>query len=220
MRPHSPQFAFLTIAALSLFLLASVTIVNLSTQTYGAIANAEFPAGISDFNRALQSQALVAATDYYLTSSNLNVPASPVNGIVVGTALTWHAVFTKTAAGTGAFSFIIYAGTHGSISDTAEVTQALAASSAAADTMTVDIQVVFTSVGSSGAFFWSIAPSHIATLATGFGVDNGTVYSGTVSSFNTTTASLIFGLGMAEASGGTLPTITIPTMQARAINLD
>jgi hypothetical protein len=217
---RKPEFTLLTVVVLCAFCMAAVTTVNLSTQTYGAISKAQEPHGIVNFNSALQSQALVAATNYYLTSSNLTLPATLVNGITTSTVLTWHTVLTKTAGGTGAFSFIIYAGTHGSTSDTAEVTQALPASTAVIDTMTVDVQVAFTTVGSSGVFFWSIAPSHTAASAAGFGVTSGTVYTGTVSSFNTTTASLIFGLGITEASGGTLPTVTVPTMQARSYNLD
>lgn len=178
-----------------------------------AIANPQFPRGITNHNSAVQSTGqLSAATPVYLTNSNLALPAAPVNGIAVGTVLQWRVAITKNANGTGAFSMLIYAGTHGSTSDTAKVTQSFGGTpSAAVDTMVVDITVVFTAVGANGSFFWSIAPVHQGATATGFGLTVATgTFTGTVSSFNTTTAGLIFGLGVEVATGGTLPTLTVP----------
>jgi hypothetical protein len=188
-----------------------------------AITNAQFTQGITNFNSALQSTGqLVAATNVYLTSSNLNLPASLINGIVVGTMFCWRIVLTKNANGTGATSLVIFMGTNGTTADTAEVTQAItAAGTAAVDTMTVDVLVKFTAVGASGSFFWTMTPVHQAATATGFGVTVTTgSFTGTVSSVNTTTASLIFGLGVQVATGGTLPTYTVPLVEAKAFNLD
>jgi hypothetical protein len=200
--------------------MAAVTTINLSTQTYGAISKAQEPHGLTNVNTALQSQVVVSATSYYVTSSNLTLPATLVKGIVIGTNLRWRVCLTKTGAGTGAFEILIYMGTNGSTSDTAEVTQSLGTQSAAVDTMCVDVNATFTAVGSgTGSFFWTMTPIHEAATATGFGVATGTgVFTGTVSSLNTTTASLIFGLGF-NATTGT-PTITVPTVEARAFNLD
>jgi hypothetical protein len=177
------------------------------------------PNGITSFNSAVQSQLTVATTDYYVTSSNITVPASPVSGIVVGTVLRWRIQLVKNAAGTGTFSVILYAGTHGSTADTAEVTQSLGSMSGVGDTMTMDITIVFTAVGSSGAFFWTIAPLHEAASGAGFGPTVTSTFNGTVSSFNTTTASLIFGIGFVCGTGGTLPTISVPFVEAVAYNL-
>lgn len=206
-----------------LLLMAATTVINLSTQTYGAVSKAQIPDGLSNANAALQSQTVVSGTAYYITSSNLNLPATLVNGIVAGsspTSLGWRVCLTKTAAGTGTFQLVIYMGTNGSTSDTAEVSQSLGTQTAAADTMCVDVSVTFTAVGSStGSFFWSMTPINKAAAATGFGVATGTgVFTGTVSSLNTTTGSLKFGLGFIATTG--TPTITVPTVQARAFNLD
>lgn len=210
-----------TVALIALCLIGAVTYVNLSTQTYGAISKAQFPRGITNSHTALQSQTVVSGTSYYITSSNLNLPATLVNGIVVGTRFQWHVCMTKTALGTGNFEIIIYMGTNGSTGDTAEVTQTIGLQTAVVDTMCVDVDVVFTAVGSgSGSFFWSMTPIHEAATAAGFGVATGTtgVFTGTVSSLNTTTASLIFGLGFNATTGS--PVITVPTVEAEAFNLD
>ena len=40
----------------------------------------------------------VATTKYYVTSSNINLPATLKTGIVVGTTINWRVCFTKNAA--------------------------------------------------------------------------------------------------------------------------
>jgi hypothetical protein len=185
-----------------------------------SLASAQDPRGLSNHNSAQQSQVVVSGTAYYITSSNINLPASLIKGIVVGTTIQWRIVLNKTAAGTGAFAIIIYMGTNGTTSDTAEVTQTIGTQTAVVDTVAIDVQITFTAVGSStGSFFWSIQPFQKAATATGFGVATGAtgVFTGTVSSLNTTTASLIFGLGF-KATTGT-PTITVPLVEAEAFNL-
>ena len=123
--------------------------------------------------------------------------------------------------GTGALTLNIYMGTNGSTSDTVIGTLTLPASTAALDIMSADVQVTFTAVGAgSASVFWSVTFLHQAASAAGFGVTIGTTYSGTTGSLNSTTASLIFGLGINVAAGGTMPTVTVPTVFADATNLD
>jgi hypothetical protein len=185
----------------------------------GAITNAQFPSGLTNFNTTIQSMGqLSAATPIYITNSNINLPATLVNGIKSGTVLQWHFNVGKNANGTGATSILLYYGTHGSVSDTAYVTQALPASTAALDTMTVDIYVTFTS---TTACSYVIGVSHTAASAAGFGVTSGTpAYAGTVTGMTTTTGSLIFGVGIECAAGGTLPSYTVGVVEAQAFNLD
>lgn len=180
------------------------------------------PNGLSNFNSAVQSQATVATTKYYVTSSNINLPATLKTGIVVGTTINWRVCFTKNANGTGTFSPIIFMGTNGTASDTAEVTQSLGTMTAVVDNVYLDIQITFTAVGSStGSFFWSMCPHHMPSATnTGFYTAVAPTFTGTVSSLNTTTGSLIFGLGFVCTAGGTLPTITVPFVKAEAFNLD
>ena len=185
------------------------------------IPNSSLPAGLTNFNSALQSQVTVATTKYYVTSSNINLPATLKTGIVVGTTIRWRVCFTKSAAGTGTFSPIIFMGTLGTASDTAEVTQSLGTMTAVADNVYLDIMITFTAVGSStGSFFWSMCPHHMPSATnTGFYTAVAPAFTGTVSSLNTTTASLIFGLGFVCTAGGTLPTITVPLVEALSYGL-
>lgn len=216
---RSPQFVLLLIVTLCAFCMAAVTTVNLSTQTYGAIGNAQFPMGLSNFSTTTQGTGqLSASTPVYITNSNISLPASLVNGVKAGTVLTWDFNVGKNANGTGATSILLYYGTHGSTSDTAYVTQALPASTAALDTMTVHVQVVFSS---ATACSYVIGVTHVAASAAGFGVTSGTpAYAGTATGMTTSTSSLIFGVGIEAATGGTLPTYTIGFVGEQAHNLD
>jgi hypothetical protein len=217
---RSPQFAWITLSILLAFLLGAVTEVNLSTQTYGAVSNTEIPNGITNVNTSAQSQVVVSGTNYYITNSTITVPASPVNGVVIGTTFHWTVAMTKTGAGTGIFQISIYRGTNGSTSDTQDVLQTIGTQTGVVDNMTVDVQLTVTTAGASGVYYWSMVPNNKAITATGFGVATGAgaYFSGTVSSIALNTANLKFGLGF-KATTGT-PTIVIPMVEARAYNLD
>lgn len=170
-------------------------------------------------NSSLQTQAVTAGTAYYVAGSALTVPSPTITGMVVGTRFVWRVAMMKTAAGTGAFNIIVYRGTNGSTSDTADVTRSVGTQTAAVDNMIVDVEVVVTATGATGSYYWSVVPTNKAVTATGFGVATGTsAYgSGTVSSVALNTSGLKFGLGFSCATG--TPTITIPYVQANAYNL-
>lgn len=184
------------------------------------IANADLPNGINNFNTARQSQIVVSATNYYITNSNINIPATLKAGMVVGTKFVWDVVMDKTAAGTGIFQISIYRGTNGSTADTQDVLQTIGTQTAAVDSMRFTVTLVVTATGASGSYYWSICPMTEAITATGFGVATGTTgqFSGTVSAVAMNTSALRFGLGF-KATTGT-PTISIPMVQAYALNLD
>lgn len=190
------------------------------TPSFAAgIPATEIPSGITNGNTALQSQVVVSATSYYVTNSNLNLPNPMKVGLVVGSRFRWTVAMAKTAAGTGAFAIKIYRGTNGSTADTADVSQNIGTQTAAVDSMTVDIEIVVTTTGATGAYFWSIIPTSKAVTATGFGVPTGPTgqFSGTVSSVALNTAALKFGLGFTATTG--TPTITIPLVRAQALNV-
>lgn len=195
-----------------------VTIANLISPL--GIPNANLPNGLSNVNTARQSQLTVSTTAYYITSSNLALPATLKAGMVVGSRYTWRVHMTKDAAGTGTFQIIIYRGTNGSTSDTADVTQTIGTQTAVADNMVVDVSVVVATTGATGSYFWSICPLQRAATITGFGIATGTtgLFTGTVSSVALNTASLIFGLGFKSTTG--TPTISVPLVLAQAFNLD
>ena len=183
-----------------------------------AITNAQFPRGLFNCSTTTQGTGqLSASTPVYITNSSISLPASLVTGIVAGTVFRWRFNVGKNANGTGACSILLYYGTHGSTADTAYVTQALPASTAALDTMTVDVQVTFTS---TTACSYVIGVTHSAATGAGFGVASGTpAYAGTATGMTTSTGSLIFGIGIQAATGGTLPTYTIGFVQGEAFNL-
>lgn len=178
-------------------------------------------AGINSFSTAQQQQVVVSGTAYYITASGLLMPASPLTGMVANkTTFIWNVMMNKTAAGTGTFQIVIYRGTNGTTADTADVTQTIGTQTAVADSLLLTVQLTIVTVGASGSYYWSIIPTHEAATATGFGVPTGATgqFSGTVSSVALNTASLIFGLGFIATTG--TPTITIPTVQAFAFNMD
>ena len=184
----------------------------------GATTNAQSPQGLSNRSTTTQSTGqLSASTPVYITNSNISLPATLVTGIVAGTVLQWRFNVGKNANGTGACSILLYYGTHGSTADTAYVTATLPASTAAIDTMTVDVQVIFTS---TTACSYVIGLSHTAATGAGFGVVSGTpALAGTATGMTTSTGSLIFGIGIQAATGGTLPTYIIGFVQGEAFNL-
>lgn len=196
-----------------------VTFATTPTFSTG-IPNANLPNGLNNANSAAQSQVVVAGTAYYITKSNLTLPATLKAGMVVGSTYTWRIAMMKTAAGTGAFNIKIYRGTTGTISDVADVTQTIGTQTAVVDNMVFDVQITITATGASGSYFWSIVPVNKAVTATGFGVPTGTsaYRSGTVSAVALNTTSLIFGIGFSCTTG--TPTITIPFVQANVNNLD
>lgn len=198
--------------------LASPAITGTPTFASG-IQAVNYGTGIINGNTSTQSQTVVSGTSYYITGSNLNIPASPKVGLVVGSRFRWTVAMAKTNAGTGAFQIKIYRGTNATTADTADVNQTIGTQTAAVDHMMVDVEMVITTTGATGAYFWSIIPMSKNATAIGFGVPVGPTgqFSGTVSSVNLTTGSLKFGLGFTATTG--TPTITIPMVRAQALNV-
>jgi hypothetical protein len=191
------------------------------TLNFSNATNAQIPNGINNNAVAAQSQLTVAATPYYLANSNLASPATLINGYQVGTTWRWRFGMTKNANGTGAMSFIIFVGTTGTTSDTAEVTQQwLAAGTAAVGSAIADVTCTITGINSGTAtVYWSIAPISPGGAAGFISAAGVSMYNGTFT-FSTATASLVFGLGVEFAAGGTMPTIIVPTMEANVYNLN
>lgn len=194
-------------------------IINGTPNFSTGIPAANLPNGLTNGNTSRQSQLVVSGTSYYIAGSNLNLPATLKAGMVTGTRFRWRVAMDKTAAGTGAFAIEIRRGTAGTTADTADVSQTIGTQTAVVDDMFLDVEMVVTTTGATGAYYWSIVPNQNAASATGFGVATGTgaYFSGTVSSVALNTASLIFGLSF-KATTGT-PTITIPLVQSEAINI-
>ena len=189
--------------------------INAKWQTDGAGNNSVATLlPIVNSSQAAQSQLVSSGTAYYITHSDLDMPAAYTLAIGAGTRLKWRMGLTKTAAGTGTFQIIIYMGTNGSTSDTAEVTQTIGTQTAVADNMEVDVTVTFTS---TSAFYWSMVPRQSAASGTGFGLvypAAAAQFTGTVSGLTTTTASLKFGLGVVFTTG--TPTFVVNMVNSEA----
>lgn len=189
---------------------AGETVNNTDLNAIATAVNAYGTGG----NTASQSQVVVSGTSYYITNSGVAVPSSAI----VGTRFRWTVAMAKTAAGTGTFQVKLYRGTNGTTADTADVTQTLGTQTAAVDSMMLDIEIVITTTGATGAYYWTMIPMSKAVTATGFGVATGPTgqFSGTVSSVALNTASLKLGLGFVATTG--TPTITVPLVRAQALN--
>lgn len=176
------------------------------------------PQSIWNFNQAAQSQVVTSAQAYYITNSNLNMPATYATPIGAGTTFKWRVAMTKTAAGTGTFQLVIYRGTLGTVADTADATITIGTQSAAADNMTADVTVTWTS---ATAYYYSVVPIQAAATTTGFGLAYPAAaaqFSGTATGLTSTTASLIFGLGFTATTG--TPTIVVNEVQAQAFGVN
>lgn len=183
------------------------------------VANISDAKGLSNNNIDRQSQVVVSGTAYYMTGSTITLPNPLKIPMAVGTKFVWSVALDKTAAGTGAFEILIYRGVNGTTADTLDVAQTIGTQTAAVDNMVVGVEVVVTTTGATGAYYWTIIPQNKAITATGFGVPTGTgaFTSGTKSAVALNTASLKFGLGFRSTTG--TPTITIPMVQAQAFNI-
>jgi hypothetical protein len=184
----------------------------------GTIPAAALPNGIWDFNQAAQSQVVVSGTEYYITNSNLNMPATYLTPIAAGTTLKWHVTMTKTAAGTGTFQILFKDGTNGTTADTTDATVTIGTQTAVVDDLDFDLVITFTS---TTAYYYSLAPHQAGPSGAGFGLvypATAAQFSGTVTGLTTTTASNKYGLSF-KATTGT-PTIVVNQVQAEALGVN
>lgn len=176
------------------------------------------PNGIHNFNQAAQSQVVVSATEYYVTRSDLDMPAAYNTAIAAGTVMKWRIALNKTAAGTGTFQILLKKGTNGSTADTSIVTQTIGTQTAAADNMEVDILLVWTS---ATAAYWTMIPRQSAATGTGFGLVFPAVaaqFNGTISGQTTTTASDKYGVSVKFTTG--TPTFIVDEVNAEAFGVN
>lgn len=198
-----------------------ITLVTpyMDTSAFGVpVFQPSNPSSIFNFSTAAQSQVVVSATEYYLTNSNLNMPAVYTTPIAAGTTMSWRFAINKTAAGTGTFQILLKKGTNGSTADTALVTQTIGTQSAAADNGECDVTLTWTS---ATAAYWTITFRQSAATATGFGLAYPAVaadFNGTISGQTTTTASDKYGLSVVFTTG--TPTFIVTEMQARAFGVN
>jgi hypothetical protein len=161
-------------------------------------------------NRAIASQAPVAATRTYLAGSALAVP---VDGLKAGAILRWRLSATKTAAGTATSTFDICFGTAGTTADTARVSFTKPAGTAAADEAFVDVEAVVRSVSATGVVVGMFKMAH-NLAATGHLQIPAAVVATVSSAFDNSAAGLIVGLCLTT---GASDAITIEHLSAELI---
>jgi hypothetical protein len=165
---------------------------------------------LSRMNQSINSQAITAATDTYLTGSAIDCPTP-----IVGTKITFTVIATKTNAGTVAPIFRIRFGTNGSLSDAVVLTFTGNAQTAVVDTCKIVIEILFTTVGASGIVrgFYHLA-HNLST--TGFANVPNNVIQLTSGAFDTTVANLKAGVSV---NSGTSAVWTIQNVSTKIENI-
>lgn len=191
-------------------------------NTAGTVAAAQFTGGtktgIFNFNQAAQSQVVNSGTEYYITRSDLDMPAVYTTPIGAGTTMRWRIALTKTAAGTGTFQILLKKGINGTTGDTSIVTQTIGTQTGVADNMECDIELTWTS---ATAAYWTMIPRQSAASGTGFGLvypAAAAQFTGTISGQTTTTASDKYGLSVIFTTG--TPTFVVNMVQAQAFGVN
>lgn len=138
------------------------------------------------------------AADTYLTSANWNLSTYTVK---IGTQIRWRLVATKTAAGTATPIFNVRFGTAGTTADTARLTFTGNAQTAAIDTGSFVIHMIFRAIGGTAVVHGKYELHHqLAT--TGFSTLNHNVIQVLSSAFDMTPANTIVGLSVNPGASG------------------
>jgi len=187
--------------------------VDLSTLT------AYFEARGRQNNASVANQGAGFASDTYLTGSYVTFPTNPSGGnrLQAKSKYRLRMFMSKTAAGVATPIFNIRVGTAGTTADTARVTLTHAAQSAAIDTGTYDLSVVFRTVGSGtsaviqagGIIDHQLASTGLTTL-------NSDIKTGTSSGFDSTVASSGIGVSL---NAGTSAAWTVQLVEVELYNL-
>jgi hypothetical protein len=149
------------------------------------------------------------AADTYVVGSNLLISGRTK----VGTLLEWRINMTKSAASTAVTATIIRFGTAGAIGDTARVTMAGPAQTAAVDEGMLVIRAAVWTAGASGVVRGEQSLEHSAAVAAGFGE----MFDGVTSAaFDLTVPALQVGISL---NGGTSAAWTLGLVSATAVNL-
>lgn len=113
----------------------------------GSVQETAPGAGRRVVNYSVAQQAPAAATRTYITGSKLAIPEG---GLKVGSKIRFKLNMAKTAAGIAASTFDICFGTAGTTADTARVSFAKPAGTAAADEGVVTVEAIVRSIGAAG----------------------------------------------------------------------
>lgn len=165
-------------------------------------------------NWSIASQAPAAATRTYIIGSAVSVPT---NKLQIGSGFRWTFDITKTAAGTASSTYDVCVGTAGTTADTARVSFAKPAGTAAVDTARVIIEATCRGpLSASGVFVGTFQLVKNAAEAAGHCTTPSVCLSTVSGAFDVTVANLIVGLCITT---GASDAITIQMVRAEAFNL-
>lgn len=182
------------------------TTKNLSVKDANGFVRSE------TYNFSVAAQSPAATTRTYIAGSALAIPTGKLQ---VGSSFRWSFNITKTAAGIAASTIDICVGTAGTTADTARVSFAKPAGTAAIDEGVITVNAVVRSIGASGVMVGEFTLVH-NLAATGHAVIPCVVVNTISAGFDMTTANLIVGLCI---NTGAADAITIQMVQAEAWNL-
>lgn len=113
-------------------------------------------------NASIANQAPAAATDTYLTDSDILIPSF---GLQARSSMRWLISASKTAAGAVAPIWSVRIGSARTTADTARLTLTGPAQTAAVDVGVFEIMIVFRAVGASGQIQGTIYVVHNASVS-------------------------------------------------------
>lgn len=122
--------------------------------------------GAGSRNWSTSSQAPTAATDTYLTNSDLLIPSY---GIQAGTRLFWEISVSKTAAGTAQPIWTFRQGANRTTGDTSRLAATGVAQTAAADVGVFILMGTFRTAGAAAVLQLTVMLDHNLGTATGLG---------------------------------------------------
>ena len=155
-------------------------------------------------NASTASQSLTAATDTYITGSDVAIPA----GLQAKSKYKVEMAITKAAVGTGTPTLNVRFGTNGTTADTSRLAFTWpAANTAVADEMKLTFHVTFRSVGSgTSAVLEGMLTAEHELTTTGFGgtgLGANIIVNVTGAGFDSTVASSKIGVSINSSTGGT-----------------
>lgn len=164
-------------------------------------------------NFSIAAQVVPAASRTYLTGSRIIIPSTKLQ---IGTILRWRFNLTKTAAGIAASTFDICFGTAGTTADTARVSFAKPAGTAAIDEAWCEIHAVVRGpLSAAGIVAGTFQMVHNGNTV-GHAIIPVVVVTTISAGFDITAANLSAGICL---TSGAADAVTLQLMTAEAINL-
>lgn len=155
---------------------------------------------IGKANASIADQAIAAAT---LTQFTGSLIAIPPQGFQIGTTFRWTICCSKTAAGAAARTITIRIGTLGTIADAVVATFVSTAGTAAVDVAYINVILTVRTLGAAATATAQQTLMHHQAI-TGFALVASNVITGTMATFNSTTAQQFISVAMTTGAAEVL----------------